>query len=165
MPAVWKMSKWSLYRNLGETPTAKAFRPISLSSLLLKVMEKLLEKHLREICLIERPLHLNQHAYQSGRSCETVLHQLVSRIEKSLNNQEIALGAFLDIEGASDNASFESMILAASNLGVDNTCCWWLRARFRLQCLMKLFRCLWPRVAHRVGYYPHSCGIWWLTTC
>jgi hypothetical protein len=56
---------------------------------------------------------------------------LVSRIEKSLNNEEIALGAFLDIEGASDNASFESMILAASNLGVDNTCCRWLRAMLK----------------------------------
>jgi hypothetical protein len=89
-------------------------------------MEKLLEKHLREMYLIERPLHLNQHAYQSGRSCKTALHHLVSRIEKPLNNQEIALGAFLDIEVAFDNTPFESMILAASNHGVNNTCCRWL---------------------------------------
>jgi hypothetical protein len=75
----------------------KACRPISLSPFLLKVMEKLLEKHFRETCLTERPLRLNQHAYKSGRSRESVLRQFVLQIEKSLENQETAPGAFLDI--------------------------------------------------------------------
>jgi hypothetical protein len=89
-------------------------------------MEKLLEKHFRETCLTERPLCLNQHAYQSGRSCESVLRQLVLQIEKSLENQETAPGAFLDIQWASDT-SFESMILAVSNHVID-TCYRWLTA-------------------------------------
>jgi hypothetical protein len=112
VPVIWKRVKVVFIPKPGQNSyaEAKAFRPISLSSFLLKVMEKLLEKHLREICLIERPLHLNQHTHQSGRSCETALHQLVSQIEKSLNNQEITLGAFLNTEGAFDNTSFESMI-------------------------------------------------------
>lgn len=107
---------------------AKAYRAISLSSFVLKAMEKLLEKHIRETYLLERPLHPNQHAYQAGKSCETALHQLMLKVETSLKNQEIALGAFLDIEGAFDNTSFESMILAASNRGIDNTTCRWVKA-------------------------------------
>ena len=45
------------------------------------------------------PQHSNQHAYQAGKLVETALHQLVVRVEKALDQQEIALGAFLDIEG------------------------------------------------------------------
>jgi hypothetical protein len=70
------------------------FRPISLTSFLLKTMERLVE------ILALRPLHPNQHAYQAGKSVETALHQLVVRVEKALDQQEIALGVFLDIEGA-----------------------------------------------------------------
>jgi hypothetical protein len=37
---------------------------------------------------VSRPLHPNQHAYQSGKSVETALHQLVVRVEKALDQQE-----------------------------------------------------------------------------
>jgi hypothetical protein len=36
-------------------------------------------------------------------SVETVPHRIVVRIEKALDQQEIAVGAFLDIEGAFNN--------------------------------------------------------------
>jgi len=45
-------------------------------------------------------LHPNQHDYQAGKSVETALHQLVVRVEKALDQQETALGVFLDIEWA-----------------------------------------------------------------
>jgi hypothetical protein len=42
---------------------AKAYRPISLSSFLLKMMEKLVDRHIRNGALKNYPLHRNQHAY------------------------------------------------------------------------------------------------------
>jgi hypothetical protein len=55
------------------------------------------------------PLHPNQHAYQAGKLVEMALHQLVVRIEKVLDQQETALGAFLDIEGAFNNVCYDTM--------------------------------------------------------
>jgi len=49
---------------------------------------------------------------------ETALHQLVVRVEKALDQQEIVLGFFLDIEGAFDNASYGSMCSALTRYGV-----------------------------------------------
>jgi hypothetical protein len=46
-------------------------------------------------------------------STESALFQVVHRLEKSLKHKEIALGAFLDIEGAFDNTSFNAMVGAA----------------------------------------------------
>ena len=55
------------------------------------------------------PLHINQHAYQSGKLTDTALNSVVSTIEKALQTQKIGLGAFLDIEGAFDRTSIEAI--------------------------------------------------------
>jgi hypothetical protein len=55
------------------------------------------------------PLHLHQHTYQTGRSTETALHSLVYKIEWVLKAGLVALGAFLDTEGAFDNTTFQFM--------------------------------------------------------
>jgi hypothetical protein len=58
---------------------------------------------------------------------ETALHQLVVRVEKALDQQEIALGVFLDIEGAFNNTSYDSMCTALTRHGVDPTIVRWIR--------------------------------------
>ena len=75
--------------------TSKAFRPISLTSFLLKGLEKVTDRYLREGPLVDLPLHPRQHAYQAGKSTESALHQLVSRLEKALDQRQYALGGLL----------------------------------------------------------------------
>ena len=79
-----------------------------------------MDRFLRDEILVLQPLHPNQHAYQPGTSVETALHQLVVRVEKALDQQEIALGIFLDIEGAFDNTPYDSMCSALARHGVDH---------------------------------------------
>jgi hypothetical protein len=55
----------------------KDYRPISLTSFLLKTMDRLVDRFIRDEALIASPLHPNQHAYQAGKSTETALHQLI----------------------------------------------------------------------------------------
>ena len=88
---------------------AKGYRPLCLSSFLLKTLERLIDRHIRDGTLGRNPLHINQHAYQSGESTDTALNSEVSTIKKALQTQEIAFGAFLDIEGAFDRTSIESI--------------------------------------------------------
>jgi hypothetical protein len=68
-------------------------------------MWRLVDSLLRDGILALMPSHPNQHAYMVGNSVETVLHPLVVRVEKALDQQETALGVFLDIEGAFSNTS------------------------------------------------------------
>jgi hypothetical protein len=63
----------------------KVYIPIGLTSFLLKTMEKLVDRYLRNETLVSSSFHPNQHAYQAGKSTETVLHKLVFRIEKVLD--------------------------------------------------------------------------------
>lgn len=100
---------------------AKSFRPISLNSFILKVLERLIETHIRGTSLLVKPLHPRQHAYTKGRSTETALHDLSSKVQESILNGKSALVGFLDIEGAFDNAPFGKIQEAMTNLGVEST--------------------------------------------
>jgi hypothetical protein len=104
---------------------AKSLRPISLMSFILKTLEKLLDRHIRDCALVEKPLHQNQFSYRAGMSTETALFQVVYRLEKSLSHKETALGAFLDIEGAF-NSSFNAIATAAREHELEKTCCRWV---------------------------------------
>jgi hypothetical protein len=76
-------------------------------------MEKLVDRHIRDGVLRIHPLHPNQHAYKKGKSTETALYNVVTRIECAIEHKDIALGAFLDIEGAFDRTSFDTIKQAA----------------------------------------------------
>jgi hypothetical protein len=74
------------------------------------------------------PLHPNHHAYQAGISVKTALHQLVAWTEKVLDQQETALGVFLNIEGVFNNNSYDSVCAALAKHGVNCTIIQWIRA-------------------------------------
>jgi hypothetical protein len=91
-------------------------------------MERLVDRYLRDEALAIVPLHPNQHAYQAGKSVEMALHQLVVRVEKALNQQEIPLGAFLDIERAFNNTCYVTMCDALVRHGSEYTIVQWIKA-------------------------------------
>jgi hypothetical protein len=70
IPTAWRQVRVTFIPKPGKPDytEAKAYCPISLSSFLLKTMEKLVDRHVRRSALKEYPLHLSQHAYQIGKS-------------------------------------------------------------------------------------------------
>jgi hypothetical protein len=130
VPTAWRQVKVVFIPKPGRSSYCepKDFRPISLTSFLLKTLERLVDRYLRDEVLVIQPLHPNQHAYQAGKSVETALHYLVVRIERALEQQEMALGVFLDIEGAFNNTSYDTLCAALARHGVGHTLVRWIRA-------------------------------------
>ena len=112
IPERWKTSSVIFIPKPGKPnyEQPKSFRPISLTSFLLKTLERIIDKRLRETVLTSFPIHRNQHAYQNGRSTETALHCLISKIEDAYEKNQYALGAFFDIQGAFDNAPYKAIL-------------------------------------------------------
>ena len=133
IPICWRKVKVVFIPKPGKSSytQAKAYRPISLSSFMLKTLEKLVDRFIRERSPSCEPFSKYQHAYQSGKSCQTALHEIVSRVEKSLNNKEIALGVFLDIEGAFDNTSYKSINEALLNKQISPTLNKWVSSMLK----------------------------------
>ena len=130
VPVIWRQVKVVFkpkpHRNSYNGP--RDYRPIRLTSFLLKTMEKLVDKYLRDKSPALMPLHPNQHSYQAGKSVETALHQLAERVEKARDQQETALGVFLDTVGAFNNTCYDTMCDALVRHGSDYTIVRWIRA-------------------------------------
>jgi len=96
----------------------KDFRLTSLSSFLLKTLERLIDIHIR---LTINPSLLSdaQHAYRKGRSTDTALHSLEFSIERGFRNKEYSLAAFLDIEGAFNNVTPTAITGALTELAIE----------------------------------------------
>jgi Reverse transcriptase (RNA-dependent DNA polymerase). len=113
-------------RNSYSGPTG--FRDMSLTSLLLKTVERPVDTYLRGEALALVPFHPNQRAEQAGKSVEAAPHQLVIRAEKALDQQETPLCVLFDIEGALNNTSCDSTCDALVRHWVDHTTVQWIRA-------------------------------------
>ena len=58
---------------------------------------------MEETVLADFSMHRNQHAFRKGRSMESALSDTVDHLESVALNGGVAIGVFLDIEGAFDN--------------------------------------------------------------
>ena len=127
-PRAWRTARVVFVPKPGKPDysIAKAFRPISLTSFLLKGMERLVDRYLRDGPLKTNPLHGYQHAFQPGKSTETALSWITAKIETALNNKQYALAVFFDIEGAFDHVRSEDIIKAFKDHGIDDLAIKWI---------------------------------------
>ena len=95
---------------------------------LLKGLEKVVDRYLRDGPLLDLPIHPRQHAFQAGKSTESALHQLVNRIEKALSAGQYALGVFFGIQGAFDNTPLVSVNRALRDRKVSFAVQQWITA-------------------------------------
>lgn len=109
--------------------SCKSYRPISLMSFVLKTLEKILDRKIRDKLGVEG-ISNDQFAYQKGKGCDTALHHLTCELEKYKydQNKNISLIAFLDIEGAFDNTSFNIIQEASRKKGVPEWMIAWIKA-------------------------------------
>jgi hypothetical protein len=130
IPKTWRGTFVTFIPKVGKASydRAKSYRPISLMSFVLKTLEKIMDKKIREVDLIQFPIHKSQHAYQKGKSCETALHELVSQIEENLENKDFTLLTFIDIEGAFDNTAYNIIEKSLKGKKVDGWTTEWINA-------------------------------------
>ena len=129
IPSSWMKSRIAFIPKPGKSDACspKSFRPITLSSFLLKGLEKIIEQHLnRNFFNKENFFHKNLYSYQEGISTEDALHNIVYRIEKAFEYKQIAVVVFLDIEAAFNTVSIESMIRTLIEHGVDEITINWI---------------------------------------
>ena len=102
------------------------YRPISLTSFVLKTMERLVDRYIREEPLAAHPLHDRQHVYQTGKSVDTALAEAVTFVKKGMKNIGLVLASLLDVDGAFNHVTKESIVKGAEDHLVPNTVSRWL---------------------------------------
>ena len=112
IPKSWLRTKVVFIPKVGKLDYSnpKNLRPISLTSFLLKGLERLVFWYLNRTTFRYNKLHKNLFSYKESISTEDALHKLVHRVEKSLEKNEITGALFLDIDAAFSKASINSII-------------------------------------------------------
>lgn len=132
IPQAWREVRVIFIPKAGKSNhcTAKDFRPISLSSFVLKTMEKILDVYIRGL-FQSNTISNTQHAYVKGKSVDTALHELVSKIESSTQHGQYTLAAFLDIEGAFNNVKLSAIVDSLIKIGVEKPVYLWISQMLR----------------------------------
>jgi len=100
-PEVWRVYDIVLLPKPGR----EDYRPIALSSCILKLLEKLIKIRLDRFVELDLLLPSSQFGFRKGKSCDDCLSILMLEIYRGFTNHEPVGALFLDIKGAYDNVN------------------------------------------------------------
>lgn len=81
----------------------RAYRPISLTSLVLKTLERLILRHLSNDHDLIDLLSPYQYGFQPGHNTELVISTVLQHLETAKKGCQQAIAIFMDIKGQFDN--------------------------------------------------------------
>lgn len=128
IPEIWTKSRVVFIPKPGkkDRTLTNSYRPISLTSFLLKGLERLILWHLMDQPLRQRPISAKQFAYKADNSTENALHELVTEIEAAVYSKKFCLAVFLDISSAFNSATLKSMCSAVAKRNVAPILQYWI---------------------------------------
>ena len=109
----------------------KSFRTITLAPVPLKLMEMIILWHMEVDLKIYSNLIKKQFGFRRGSSTIAAVHKLVRKLEFAILNQGMALGTLLDVEGAFDNVSFNSIEEALNSKCASRSVNRWIMSMIR----------------------------------
>ena len=101
----WKVANVVPIFKSGKNNLADNYRPISLTSVVVKTLERLIHKHIMKYLTDFQLLNDNQHGFRPSRSCVTQLLQLVNEWFQPLDKLGSVDAVFLDFAKTFDKKS------------------------------------------------------------
>ena len=126
LPSNWKLAHVAPIHKKGPRDDVENYRPVSLLSILSKVMERCVFNHIYEhVSPLITPL---QHGFVKGKSCQSqlldVYHQIGSTLDQSGQTDII----FLDFSKAFDSVSHVLLIHKLQSFGFSGILLKWLKS-------------------------------------
>jgi len=110
------------------TAMPKNYRPVALTSHLVKLFEKIVRKHIVDYLDQNNLFNPSQHGFRSGRSC---LSQLIAHYDKVLSLLEEGINVdviYLDFAKAFDKLDFNIALNKLKHLGIDGKIGRWIHS-------------------------------------
>lgn len=118
IPDCWRLAELiPIHKNGKDKRLAKSYRPVSLTSCLCKVLERLVNKRLMWVLEKNKVLPKTQSGYRKARSTTDHLVQLEAELQYTFIQKQIAIGVFFDAEAAYDRVWKYGVLQKLHNLG------------------------------------------------
>ena len=127
VPRIWKDALVCPIFKKGKKGDAANYRPVSLTCVLGKVMEKVVRDHMVEHLVRNSLIRTSQHGSQQGRSTTTNLLEYLESLTDLVDKGEAVDIIYLDFAKAFDSVAKERLLLKMEGVGVQGKVLAWVR--------------------------------------
>ncbi|KAJ3656648.1 hypothetical protein Zmor_000101 [Zophobas morio] len=128
LPSDWKLANVKPIYKKGDKYCATNYRPISLTSLVVKMMESIICDSLRAFLNQQNVIPTEQHGFVSGRSTTTNLLSCVNDWTKNFDRGIPTDVIYFDFAKAFDRVPIQRLILKLKWLGVSGNLLVWIKS-------------------------------------
>ena len=118
-PGLWKHPHVIPIFKSGDVKNVGNYRPISLLSILSKLLEKIIAIQLMSFLEKYNLLSSSQHGFRSSLSTETALMKVNEQIYNNIDNHKISLLLLLDLSKAFDSVCHKILLAKCKKLHID----------------------------------------------
>ncbi|BHF60612.1 hypothetical protein SprV_0100357700 [Sparganum proliferum] len=128
LPPDWK-SAWitPLYKG-GSRVSANNYRPVSLTSICCKIMEKIIKQQLMQFLEQNQLLSDSQHGFRKSRSCVTNLLYCLELWTRAVDRGDMVHVIYIDFKKAFDSVPHHRLLYILSRAGVRGKFLMWIRS-------------------------------------
>ena len=104
------------------------YRPISLLPILSKLLEKVVAKNLMSYLINNDLIYKHQYGFQPHKSTFHPMIHILKKVTDSVNNNEVTIGVFCDLQKAFDLCSHSILLRKLEKFGIKNQELEWFRS-------------------------------------
>ena len=126
LPEDWLNADVAPVYKKGDRSGPGNYRPVSLTSVVCKVLEHILHGHIMRHFERHAILADQQHGFRKGRSCETQLTSLVEDLHRIVDNRSQADLIIMDFSKAFDTVPHRRLLSKLNHVGIRNNIHSWI---------------------------------------
>ena len=127
IPEDWKLANVTPIHKKGNKSNVNNYRPVSLTSIVCKILERIIKCHLVKYIEENSLLYNTQHGFRSNKSCLTNLLEYIEYVTGELDTGNSVDVVYLDFSKAFDKVSHDKLIAKLSSFGIGGDVISWIR--------------------------------------
>jgi hypothetical protein len=128
VPSAWKLAEITPIFKKGKKTDAGNYRPVSLTSVVCKVMESLMKSYLVRYFETNDLFTVHQHGFMSGRSCLTNLLETFESWTEALDKGNSVDAVYLDYQKAFDTVPHRRLLHKLQAYGISGSVLEWINS-------------------------------------
>ena len=128
LPQIWKNAHLVPILKKGKNPAEpKSYRPISLTSCIGKIAERMINRRLYWYLESTGQLGKNQAGFRRGKCTEDQLFRLTQGIQDGFQNKKHTLAVFVDLQQAYDRVWRKGLLMKMTDIGIHGKMYKWIK--------------------------------------
>ena len=126
LPHPWKDALVTALHKKGDKHLPSNYRPVSLTSIICKMLERIIKDHLLQYFIRNKFITSRQHGFHPGHSCETQLIRVLDDWTSALELEHQVDVIYLDLQKAFDKVPHARLLSKLKSYGIGGKLLQWI---------------------------------------